>query len=136
MVALSATGLDKRLFKLLGELIPPGGHIMAWYEDTQDEETYLAINKGLPPVVTKLGSLLFWAGCLEVRDFPLPEGGLEGCKKLWGEKPINEHHKRVLEKRTAELLHNFLARGHRPVRPQLEADVEVRAREVLSVLES
>ncbi|MFQ5862455.1 MAG: DUF1122 family protein [Candidatus Brocadiales bacterium] len=134
VVDLPSTGLDRKLFELLGNLIRPGGHTMIWYEE--DEKTYLALRKGVPPVVTELGSLLFWAGCRLVKDFSLPEGGLEGSKKLWGEKPTNEHHKQILQKEMAEQIHNFLDRDWMLSEPNLESALKAGALKILAELKA
>ncbi|MFQ5956516.1 MAG: DUF1122 family protein [Candidatus Brocadiales bacterium] len=135
-VDLSATGLDRKLFEQLGKLIPPGGHIMIWYENKKDEETYLALRKGMLPVVTELGIMLFWAGCRSVKDFSLPEGGLEGCRKLWGEKPIHERHKHLLQKEMVKQLRNFLAGDWRFDEPCLESNMKMRASKILLELKA
>lgn len=135
-VDLSHGGLDRILFKRLGKLIPSGGHVMLWYEGKRDEKTYQPLLKGVPPVVTKPGSLLFWAGCRLVKDFSLPEGGMEGSKKLWGEKPMNEQHKKALQRDMAVQIHNFLGKNVGLGDPQLENDLKKAALEILSELET
>ncbi|UCD70952.1 MAG: DUF1122 family protein [Syntrophobacterales bacterium] len=45
--------------------------------------------KGVPSVSTAQGELLFRAGFRLVKDWYLAEGGHEGPRKLWGEKPFN-----------------------------------------------
>lgn len=133
-VDLSRNGLDRTLFEHLGRLIPPGGHIMLWYEGGQDERTYQLLLKGVPPVVTRPGSLLFWAGCRLVRDFSLPEGGLEGGKKLWGERPVNEQHRKNMQRETAGQIRSFLDRGFKLGGPELESALEARALKILAEL--
>lgn len=135
-VDLSAAGLDRTLFEQLGKLIPPGGHIMVWYESKQDAKTYLALQKGVPPLVTELGRLLFWAGCLSVRDFSLPEGGLEGCRKLWGERPVNKRHEQMLKRSITTQLRDFLSRDWAFSEPAVESDMKVWASGILSELKT
>ena len=80
---------DVALFRLLASLIPPGGHIMVWCEGQPHRTSYLALTKGVPPIVTPLGRLLWKAGFFKDRFFDLPEGGWEGEQKLWAEKPLD-----------------------------------------------
>ncbi|HHT9133659.1 MAG TPA: DUF1122 family protein [Candidatus Avalokitesvara rifleensis] len=135
-IDLSHTGLDRTLFEHLSKLIPPGGHIMLWYEGEGDERTFQPLLKGVPPVVTKLGSLLFWAGCRLVRDFSLPEGGLEGNKKLWGEKPMNEQHKKTLQKEMARQIRSFLARDLMLNDVELKSSLTTTALKILRELKT
>lgn len=94
-ISLSELGLDLQLFKILGELVPPGGSLMISYslsskESRVHKETKLALDRGYPPVVTPLGFLLFMAGCgMSFKDWYFAEGGREGPEKLQGYKPID-----------------------------------------------
>jgi len=81
---------EPRLFRLLGGLVPPGGSLMVEYESPGLEETASLLSLGFPPPCTPLGYALLCAGCLSFRDWYIPEGGLEGPRKLQGFKPLDE----------------------------------------------
>jgi hypothetical protein len=112
-IALSENNLDSLFFKIVGDLIPPGGSFMVSYslfskESKIHKETRQGLDKGYPPVVTPLGFLLFQAGCgMGFKDWYFSEGGREGPEKLQGFKPINfEVAKRKAESMSQEL-HRF-----------------------------
>src|SRR5690606_16294813 len=67
--------------------------------------------RGVPPAATALGRLLLDAGLPRVKFFALPEGGWEGQKKLWAEKPPDDVTARVWAEETARQLRAFLDRA-------------------------
>jgi len=111
---LSREELDQGIFHLLGECVPPGGHLMFAYEVSYESplhrETQETLIKGFPPVSTSQGNLLFRAGFRLVKDWYLSEGGHEGPRKLWGEKPLNEVESRGFDVKTFLQLLAFLSR--------------------------
>ena len=113
-VILPLKGLDRALFKQLGRMIPEGGSLMVSYamfsgEGKVHRETRMGLDRGIPPVTTPLGSLLFEAGCgLHVRDWYIPEGGREGPPKLQGHNPIDEEEARRWRERLRGELELFL----------------------------
>lgn len=106
---LAAHGWDVALFTALGELIPPGGHIMVGCETPPHHETYQALLKGVPPAATVLGTALFQASFRKVKFFYLAEGGWEGQQKLWAEKPLHQEMRREWDAATARDLRRFLS---------------------------
>lgn len=108
---LAAQERDVALFGLLAGLFPPGGHIMVGCEGAAHRETHLAALKGVPPIATPLGWVLFRAGFPRVRFFGLAEGGWEGQQKLWAEKPLDEDAARRWRDATADELRRFLAQA-------------------------
>ncbi|MFN3974559.1 MAG: DUF1122 family protein [Dehalococcoidia bacterium] len=71
------------LFRLLGGLLPPGGHIMVEYEAPHRADTRHALEQGTPPEQTPLGRALVKAGFTGgFRDWYFAEGGREGPRKL------------------------------------------------------
>ncbi len=86
---LAAARLDRRLFLLLSELVPPGGHLMVEYESPTQRDSERILTLGYPPVSSPLGYLLFRAGCRSFRDWYIAEGGREGPRKLQGFKPLD-----------------------------------------------
>ena len=78
---------ERRLFRLLGGLVPPGGHLMLEYESAHARSTERMLSLGVPPVATPLGYLMFLAGCASFRDWYISEGGREGPRRLQGFKP-------------------------------------------------
>jgi hypothetical protein len=106
---LRESGLIQGLFQSLSPLIPPGGHLMVSYEDADPlhRETDRALSAGVPPVLTPLGFLLFMSGFRLVKNWYLSEGGHEGPRKLWGEKPPNNVWSVVWDEDTAKQLVSF-----------------------------
>lgn len=103
---LADRGLDVPLFSALAALVPPGGHLMLWCES--HPRTHHALLKGIPPVATPLGALLFTAGFPRVKFFDLAEGGWEGEQKLWAEKPPDQAVATAWRKATLADLRTFL----------------------------
>jgi len=106
---LRQAGLMPDLFQSLSQLIPPGGHLMVSYENTDPlhRETDRALSAGVPPVLTPLGFLLFMSGFRLVKNWYLSEGGHEGPRKLWGEKPPDASWSRIWDEDTAKQLVDF-----------------------------
>ncbi len=107
---LRQTGLMPELFQSLSQLIPPGGHLMVSYEDPNPvhRETDQTLAAGVPPVLTPLGLLLFLSGFRLVKNWYLSEGGHEGPRKLWGEKPPDKSWSLLWDKAIARQLLNYL----------------------------
>jgi hypothetical protein len=125
MVHLSKRGLDRGIFGLLGGCVPPGGHLMFAYEVSYDSlfhrETQNSLTKGIPPISTAQGKLLFHAGFRLV--------------KLWGEKPLNEIESREFDLRTFLQLLAFLSRQPNPTYVEREQLAKRRALEIAEELE-
>jgi len=118
--------LDYKLFQILHDLLEPGSHIMVWYEGKSGKETELELQRGIPPLITPLGLVIFTAGFLSVRDFHLPEGGHEGGRKLWGERPLN---KTIDERQKKKILLETASYFVRPIRVHLiDLELDARAR--------
>jgi hypothetical protein len=130
-INLSQQGLMHKLFQSLSELIPPGGHLMVSYEDENPlhRETARALSAGVPPVLTPLGFLLFMSGFRLVKNWYLSEGGYEGPRKLWGEKPPGKVWSLLWDQTTAKQLVHYLGAHQAP------EEVEKTAQRVLSSLE-
>lgn len=79
------------LFRLLGKLLPPGGHIMVEYEASHSADTRQALERGIPPEQTPLGRALVEAGFTGgFRDWYFAEGWAEGPRKLQAFRPLAE----------------------------------------------
>jgi len=89
-VDLRGTPEEQRLFQLFGEMLPPGGHIMVEYDSPAQAETARILSAGLPAPCSPVGYALLQAGCLNFRDWYIPEGGSEGPRKLQGFKPLDD----------------------------------------------
>jgi hypothetical protein len=127
---------ERRLFRLLGDLIPPGGHLMLEYESAHARSTERMLTLGLPPVATPLGYLMFLAGGgAGFRDWYISEGGREGPRRLQGFKPLDEASATGKAAATAVELRAFLAFPARNDRREWEALARRLARRVLSRLE-
>jgi hypothetical protein len=125
-------GSLRRLIALLGELIPPGGHLMLEYESPRWASTARALNLGAPPAATELGDLLRAAGCAApIRNWDIPEGGREGPRKLQGFKPLDEGRARSAREARDRALHDFLASLASGAQPAALADARRRARRLL-----
>ena len=135
---LSKNKIDRQIFNLLSEVIPPGGHLMFVYEVAYEsplhQETQQGLLKGFPPVSTPQGELLFHCGCRWVKDWYLAEGGHEGLRKLWGEKPLDEKELRRFDLLTFFQLLTFLSRKPNLECLELELKARKRTQEILSEL--
>ncbi len=139
IVHLSRGRLDVQMFQLLSECVPPGGHLMFAYEVSFESpyhrETRESLAKGFPPVSTAQGELLFRAGFRLVKDWYLSEGGHEGPRKLWGEKPLNEAELRGFDFRTFLQLLSLLAHKPNPSYAERERLARKRALAIMKELE-
>jgi hypothetical protein len=134
---LAARRLDRRLFRLLGQLIPPGGHLMVEYESEGQRPSERMLALGVPPVATPLGYLFFLSGCgASFRDWYISEGGREGPRKLQGFKPLDAEDADRKARSLAEELRRFLARAPREEHRQWEGPARRLARRVLRRLEA
>ncbi len=127
---------ERRLFRLLGDLIPPGGHLMLEYESAHARSTERMLSQGLPPVATPLGHLMFLAGCgASFRDWYISEGGREGPRRLQGFKPLDAASAGSRAAAMATELRAFLALP--PDKERREWDIVARrlARRVLGRLD-
>lgn len=135
-LSLRTERLDRELFRLLGEAIPPGGHLMVSYEGDQEvhRETLLSLAQGVPPAATPLGSLIFFGGFRYVKDWYLAEGGMEGPRKLWGEKAPDAAWERAFGQKTRKQLLPFLDGGPSTERGNLLDAGRRRAEELLRII--
>lgn len=130
-LSLARRGLDRRLFRALSSLVPPGGHLMVEYESASQRQSERILSLGCPAAASPLGYLLLCAGCLSFRNWYFPEGGREGPRKLQGFKPLDSQQAR----RWAEALHRELtAFLSQPARPKRSPWAEVAGRLAHSAL--
>lgn len=133
-VNLAELGLDVKLFKTLGNLIPAGGSMMVSYnmisyESNVHKDTIKALSIGMPPILTPIGYLLFHAGCWAYfRDWYYPEGGNEGPKKLQGFKPINWDDATMRAKEVIRMLEEFVEKKN------IDDKQEKRVKEIIDML--
>jgi len=130
-------GLEAGLINLIGELIPPGGHLMIEYESPGQSTTHAELLLRVPPAASYLGSLMFQAGFRgELKDWYISEGGHEGPRKLQANKsPTAIAARRAREVHRRELA-AFVKRP-RPTDPQAAAIIataQERARRILKGL--
>jgi len=84
------TGLEAELIRLIGSLVPAGGHLMLEYESPGQSETHRELLLRVPPAATHLGALMFTAGFRgRFKDWYISEGGHEGPRKLQANKSPN-----------------------------------------------
>jgi hypothetical protein len=127
---------ERRLFRLLGDLIPPGGHLMLEYESAHAGSTERMLSLGLPPVATPLGYLMFLSGCgASFRDWYISEGGREGLRRLQGFKPMAAATAAEKAAAMATELRALLTAPPNKERREWEAPARRLARRVLGRLE-
>lgn len=133
-LSLSESGI--LLFSHLGDLIPPGGHLMVSYEGEQKihAETRQSLSLGIPPAATPLGYLLFIGGFQHIKDWYLAEGGFEGPRKLWGEKAPDKAWEQDYLQRTAEQVDSFLKQTFSSSQEGLIESARERATEIKEVI--
>ena len=132
---LAAEGLDRMLFEMLSELVPPGGHMMVEYDSPGQRVSERMLTHGYPPVASPLGFLMFLAGCRSYRDWYISEGGREGPRKLQCFKPLNKDIRREKEAQLREELNAFLSRSERSARDDSLELARRTAQDVLAALE-
>jgi hypothetical protein len=105
--------------------IPAGGHLMAEYEKLDWHTTQRGLLAGIPPIATPLGALLFDLGVGDsFKDWYFPEGGMEGTRKLQGNRAYSEEQRAEMHgKRAAELRRFLDGPAHGP------EEIDRRARE-------
>jgi hypothetical protein len=120
-----ATGIESALMKLIGTLVPAGGHLMIEYESPAQRETHRELLLRVPPAATYLGALMFEAGFRgHFKDWYISEGGHEGPRKLQGNKSPNAAVAAKALHANLEELKEFLKRSL----PQNSQDAAVIAR--------
>lgn len=126
-----------KLFSLLGDLIPPGGHLMVSYEGNQKihADTEKSLSLGLPPAVTPLGYLLYQGGFQYIKDWYLAEGGFEGPRKLWGEKAPDDTWRLNYLERTTLQIDKFLQKKFSPSYGYLVEPARKRAKEIVEIIQ-
>jgi hypothetical protein len=136
-LSLSEKGLDHRLFRIIGDIIPPGGHMMVSYEGENPIHinTVKSLGVRIPAAVTPLGYLLFRSGFHLIKNWYLSEGGFEGPRKLWAEKAPDSAWAETFYKRTAAEIESFLEKERRPELKALEEPALKRAKEIIKIIE-
>jgi len=124
---LAEAGVNEALFGALGELIPPGGHIMVVY--LNHEETRKGLERGVPAPATPIGYLLWKSGCTWFKDWYFAEGFREGDVKLQGDKPLDEKNRRKDLLEIHEELTKFLKKGGK--KEELFLKARKRAEDIL-----
>lgn len=128
-------GLRQPLLQALADIIPPGGHMMLEYDSPEHLETAQALARGVPPIATPLGCLLFEVGCgSSFTDWHFCEGGCEGPRKLQGHKALDARHAQDRARSLAGELHAFNARAQGSG-SDVERAARHRARNLLVALE-
>jgi len=135
-LSLSSSNLDRKLFRYLGDIIPPGGHLMVSYEGEQKihMKTIKSLSTGIPPVLTPLGTLIFLAGFQYIKDWYLAEGGHEGPRKLWGEKAPDVNWIKAFYGKTAQQIKKFMEKKSNSSPKEFEEQARKRAKEILEVI--
>jgi hypothetical protein len=104
-------GLEAGLIKLIGTVVPAGGHLMLEYESPGQSETHRELLLRVPPAATYLGALMFAAGFRgHFKDWYISEGGHEGPRKLQANKSPNAAAAREALHSNLEELEQFIKR--------------------------
>jgi len=112
LIRIRTAGIEAELIAIIGEIIPPGGHLMIDYESGGQERTMRELQLGIPPAATALGARMLAAGFVgEFKDWYFSEGGHEGPRKLQANKPPDAAAaRRAIAERIGEL-EEFALRG-------------------------
>ena len=131
---LPTTALDRALFELLAQFVPPGGHIMVEYDSPTHRATARMLTLGFPQVCSPIGYLMFGIGCRSYRDWYISEGGREGPRKLQGFMPLNDKVRREKEAKLREELAAFVSRSERESRDEWREAALRTAHQVFAAL--
>jgi hypothetical protein len=100
------------LWRLLFELLPPGGHLMVEYDSPSRADTAEGLAHNTPAVATPLGEDLYRAGFgAHFKDWQIAEGGSEGPRKLQAYKPLSKEDADRWRAAAIHSLDAFLQRG-------------------------
>jgi hypothetical protein len=136
-IMLAQGNLDQKLFRILGRIIPPGGHLMVSYEGEQNihSVTRKSLSLGVPPAATSLGFLIFQAGFQLVKDWYLAEGGFEGPRKLWGEKAPDRKWAQTFLEKTERQISEFMEKKS-PTTKEDSLNVAIqKSKEILNTIQ-
>lgn len=104
-------GFEAGLIRLLGQLIPPGGHLMIDYDSGGQDQTMSELVLQVPPAASYLGELMFRAGfCGQFKDWYFSEGGHEGPRKLQANKSPNPAAEKTAMRDHLQTLRRFVRR--------------------------
>ncbi len=104
-------GLEAGFIRLLGGLIPAGGHLMIDYDSGGQDLTLAELVAQVPPPACYLGDLMFRAGLRgQFKDWYFSEGGHEGPRKLQANKSPNPAAARAALKEHMQVLRQFVRR--------------------------
>jgi hypothetical protein len=133
-VDLTEGDLDRELFRMVSELVPPGGHLMVEYDSPSQAASAQVLTRGLPAATSPIGFRMFQSGCRSFRDWYIPEGGREGPRKLQGFKPWNEEIAREKAAALRTEIEAFLREAEGGEGDAVTRQALERAREVLKGL--
>ncbi|HEY8741224.1 MAG TPA: DUF1122 family protein [Candidatus Dormibacteraeota bacterium] len=120
----------------VADAIPRGGHLMAEYEKPDWHTTQVGLLAGIPPLATPLGALLFDVGCGDsFKDWYFPEGGMEGNRKLQGNKAYTQEQRREMREKRTDELQRFLA-SPQHAHPEIDRRARLNAETILATLTS
>ena len=131
--------LSRRLFEMLGSVIPLGGMIICSYitdvawgvESLLHKVTRrcIALNSlEIPPAATPLGRLLVAAGCLNIKAGAYD---VQGSSRLAGEKALDEEYEKRFTHRLIRQLEECLGREPNPAYQDIEDICRTNAEEIL-----
>ncbi|MSQ31023.1 MAG: DUF1122 domain-containing protein [Dehalococcoidia bacterium] len=126
-------GIELQMVRVLGTLVPAGGHLMMEYDSRHRSRTARALMANVPPVATPLGAMMFAAGCgVAFTDWYISEGGREGARKLQGFRALDAAHEDRRGREMLNALEAFMPRARdldwdvqAAVRPLAEAAITV-----------
>ncbi|MFN2466339.1 MAG: DUF1122 family protein [Candidatus Dormibacteria bacterium] len=134
---LGEDGFASRLAPYLqpvADAIPAGGHLMAEYEKPDWHTTQVGLLAGIPPIATPLGALLFDLGVGDsFKDWYFPEGGMEGNRKLQGNKAYSPDQRLEMHARRGAELERFLGAPQHAL-PMIDAQARQTAERILNAL--
>ncbi|MFN2462572.1 MAG: DUF1122 family protein [Candidatus Dormibacteria bacterium] len=126
--------LLKPYLKPVADAIPAGGHLMAEYEKLDWHTTQRGLLAGIPPIATPLGGLLFDLGVGDsFKDWYFPEGGMEGNRKLQGNRAYTDEQRVEMRTRRSAELVAFLE-GPRHATEEIDARARLDGKRLLESL--
>jgi len=135
-IDISDGNRDLQVFNMLSELVDPGGKIIVAVTSPLNlkliDETFTALNYGIPPEATYIGSLLYRCGCgSSFKIWLIREGGREGPPALQGEKAVSEDYFKAGLRESVVRLIEFLKS---PTRLEILSIEEATRSRALSIL--